>query len=585
MLQVDVLEGFETPEVYDIPTLQRLNRLCRCLKGLRWPSHENITQATTLAKSVEKEDLASAALKRHIKQFAYIPEKEREAESSTAHIDHQRALWYVLDSLVKDPTSNFKFYLQEEIISLISDCMPYKLPAESKKYKALMDSWIGVFDPTYLLQITEIQHKWVTEIDYGGDLPDEGTAQKKSTAGAKRVLDFSPPCHEYLQGTCTDDHCALQHPIGEEGSLPAEAKPGDWRCTFCATINRHFRRRCTSCPTEKTQYYCRRGETKSNITFRNEVSVYPTIVPSSDPRFDCLRAQFGYDFMDEAAAKKYWDSYFEMTDIDQWEHDRSLFYRMRILKKAPQTEEEEEISSTLHFPDISSIHAHQTTTSMHIGEWKGITGGGKLKPSVGDKPRATSGQKESSSMSLPNVPAMAASSQVAWIHKTLKESGVKGKHFPGYLCQFCLCLKKGIIEEKGFRHLRWLGVIIVDIFRTAFHSFLLFKRSLVETMRDNNEQQSTPEEESHPLLEAKRILSTFDSFHAMHHPAYPLCSDLRRFLKLIPVPQESAWELEKGTLFVLEKSKVTEADPLMHFAHAPQLPMPSEGLFKGMTAE
>ena len=590
---IEVVEGFDAPKEYEIETLIRLNRFCRFLRTLLLPSQDNIKQATTLAKEIDDEELASAAIKRHLKQFAYAREDSKisvsEQEPTEAEINHQRALWYVLDSLVKDSTTHFKFFFQEDIIGLIEDSMPYKIPTESKKYKMLMDSWIGVFDATYLLRITEFQQKWVSEIEFGASLPEEEVGRPAK----RRALDFSPPCHEYLQGQCFDDQCPFQHPLGEEGSLPAEAKPGDWQCTFCATINRHFRRRCTFCPTEKTQYYGRGDGEQSNITFRNEVSLFPPVIPTNDPRFDCLRAQFGYDFMDEEEAKRYWDSYFEMTDIDQWEYDRSLFYRMRILKRPPQNDEEEEIAGTIHYPDIEAIdtHAEESNTS---GVWKireqrsedtSSKNQGKVAPAAlfQQKLNLASEQASKDTVALPSVPAMAPPSQIAWIHKTLKETGAKGKKFSGYLCQFFLAIKKGVIEEKSFRHIKWLGVIIIDVFRAVFHSFIAFKKSFVESMAKNAESEETKEDsEFHPLLAAKRIFATFDSFHALHHPAHPFCSDLRKMLKLIPIPSESVWELEEGSKYILEKSEVTKENPMEHFdSYCPKIGLPSDGLLHG----
>mmetsp|Transcript_1202 Transcript_1202/g.1916 ORF Transcript_1202/g.1916 Transcript_1202/m.1916 type:complete len:288 (-) Transcript_1202:39-902(-) len=281
------------------------------------------------------------------------------------------------------------------------------------------------------------------------------------------------------------------------------------------------------------------------------------------------------------SAKEYWDKYFEMTDIDQWVHDRSLFYRLRILGKTPENEEEEEILTTVHYPDILAVREHRATT--HSSVFSALQ---THNPSRKENPKFSiedlhSKMQHSFSVSLPEVPLMAAPSQIAWIHKALKESTDLGRNFSGYLCQFFLALKRGIIEEKGFRHFKWVGVIIIDVFRMAFHSFLLFKKSVVGTTSINDLQQLDASDDGpRSLLEAKRILSTFDNYHALHHPAYPLCSDLRRFLKLIPIPDENMWELEEGIRYVLGKSNVTDADVTAHFQHAPKIPAPSDGSLK-----
>ena len=589
---ISVIEGFDRPQEYDIETLVKMNRFCRFLRTLRWPSQDNIKRATELARDVQNEELASAALKRHIKQFAYnAAEGGQSHEHSETDIDHQRALWYVLDSLVKDASSHFKFFFQDDIVDLIEDSMPYKTASESKKYKMLMDSWIGVFDATYLLKITEFQQKWVSEIEFGATLPQDETVTK---AASHRALDYSPPCHEYLQGKCYDNQCPFQHPIGEEGSLPAEAKPGDWQCTFCATINRHFRRRCTFCPTEKTQYCGRGNGEHSNITFRSEASVYPRTVPANDPRFDCLRAQFGYDFMDEEAAKKYWDAYFEMADVNQWIYDRSLFYRMRILKKPPADEEEEEVAGTVHFPDIDQVNAqsdNMVTSAVLTSRLQqqnddqvDAKNKGLSDPSTVFKQKLNlaSESASASTIALPTVPEMAPPSQIAWIHKTLKESGVKGRNFSGYLCQFVIAVKRGVLEEQNFRYIKWLGVIIADVFRAAFHSFIAFKKSFVGSLKNSDaEKENLDDEEWHPLLAAKRLYATFDSFHAQRHPAYPFSSDIRKMLKLLPVSSDAAQEMEQGIKYVLEKSEVVDEDPMDHFEKfTPKIEQPSEGLLR-----
>eukprot|EP00658_Telonema_sp_P-2_P062113 TRINITY_DN50782_c0_g1_i1.p1 TRINITY_DN50782_c0_g1~~TRINITY_DN50782_c0_g1_i1.p1 ORF type:complete len:215 (-),score=43.63 TRINITY_DN50782_c0_g1_i1:58-624(-) len=110
---------------------------------------------------------------------------------------------------------------------------------------------------------------------------------------------------DYLQGKCSwGDQCKQLHPPNLKGSLPLECRLGDWKCV-CGTINRHFRRRCSSCPKEKPQY--RRDQ---------QVSVEEDLLTHPETFTEEFRHQFGYNPNAKEEALKYWRKRFAILDRD-----------------------------------------------------------------------------------------------------------------------------------------------------------------------------------------------------------------------------------------------------------------------------
>nr|VDZ48538.1 Zn-finger_in_Ran_binding_protein_and_others_putative/Pfam:PF00641 [Leishmania donovani] len=155
--------------------------------------------------------------------------------------------------------------------------------------------------------------------------------------------DFGQPCIDYLQGHCSwGDSCRLYHPPGEEGSLPAECRMGDWKCSACGVINRHFRRRCSNCVREKPQY--KKGRVPSA-----EDKLLCTPDPAVTAAF---HQQFGYNPYMPAEAVAHFKLRLEGVSAEEYRKERAAAYRVRILGKAPTNPVEERCKATKHFPDI-----------------------------------------------------------------------------------------------------------------------------------------------------------------------------------------------------------------------------------------
>ena len=367
------------PEEYDNDTLRRLCLFCQVLHQLSWPSQQDIVTVAQNAIEVHNPELASAALKRHLKEScpsgdtpppAAVPSTED--TRPLVSLDRTRALWYVLDYLSKQHGAEFKVFLQADLPELALEAIPWEHDTESPKYELLVDRWVGVFDPDVLTNVNAARRKrlWrhAHPAEYAERQAREETLWALSAAEATEAegLDeYAMPCFRYLAGKCEENPCPRLHPAGEEGTLPPEARPGDWRCPHCATLNRHFRRRCYYCPGEKPQY---RAVHHTPGT-RTRPGGYPVLTPPSDPRFDVFSAQFGYDPSDTHGATRHWVEYFAHTPLEDYLNERSAAYRVRILQRAPRNELERELRTSAHFPDLRSVRQQFPITAPVAPQW------------------------------------------------------------------------------------------------------------------------------------------------------------------------------------------------------------------------
>jgi len=311
-------EYFAPPEEYDRDTLRRLSVLCIKLRSISGLKKTPIEDAKDHAVAVRHVDLAAAAIKRHIK---------------LAKGTRQLALWYVLDALVFDKTSPFRLAFQEDLADLALEAMPWDDKALVPQVQALVNTFTSKFSAPVLGMLDKARKDklWRAANKAQWDMQKEEEErqwerEEKEHQDAEGLDEYAQPCMRYLQGKCElGDRCAFLHPPGKEGTLPPEARPGDWRCDQCGSVNRHWRRRCFHCPSEKPQY-------------KKEMPDVLRLVRENDPKFDVFSAQFNYDPMDVQAAVQHWSPYFQGVASLQWRQDRSAAYRVRILRRAPRNE-------------------------------------------------------------------------------------------------------------------------------------------------------------------------------------------------------------------------------------------------------
>eukprot|EP00760_Papus_ankaliazontas_P004595 PhM_4_TR11979/c0_g1_i1/m.83930 len=514
-------EHFAPPEEFDRETLRRLAVLCTKLRSVPNAKRGTIQELSRLAVDVQQVDLASAAIKRHLKALGTQPNP---APSKLL------ALWYVVDSLIKEHRTTFRVAFQDDLADLVVEGMPWECPEIGAKLQGLVNTWTSVFPAPIMSQIEASRKKRVWNREHPMEFKalraeEEATwAREEGAHEDEDGLDeYAQPCMRYLQGKCeAGEDCPLFHPEGKEGTLPPEARPGDWRCDQCGSINRHWRRRCFHCPAEKPQY-------------KKASADQIPLVAADDSRFDVFKAQFGYDAFDEDAAVEFWDKYFtnSATTTSDWISDRSAAYRVRILRRAPRSDEEAELRTTLHYVDAETIatkfHAATFDDDGHVAKKRGLVTGASA---------AQHGQSSSTTMVLPSVPTMQTTDQLTWIHNKLVEAGPGDASFAGYLYRFVEAIKSGVSTQGAkFRDVEWLGYIVLDVCRTAFHAF---------------------------ALERTKVGAA--SFQKGAHPAYPFFDDLGKVVASVPVPGPNRTEVDAMVRFVVGCTASTQA---------PSVPLPN----------
>ncbi|TPP40232.1 hypothetical protein CGC21_26930 [Leishmania donovani] len=289
-------EYFQDPPEIDRDTLGRYATFCARLRAIEKPGKRTITEAATLAREVGDTlldyELVVGALFRHIKTWTG---------------QKQLACWYILDKLCKEDRDKYGYTAGKYILEVGRDHIPYEDADLAGKYESLVEHWENVF-PRHVvdaLWIAKKERLWAGHCSWG-------------------------------------DSCRLYHPPGEEGSLPAECRMGDWKCSACGVINRHFRRRCSNCVREKPQY--KKGRVPSA-----EDKLLCTPDPAVTAAF---HQQFGYNPYMPAEAVAHFKLRLEGVSAEEYRKERAAAYRVRILGKAPTNPVEERCKATKHFPDI-----------------------------------------------------------------------------------------------------------------------------------------------------------------------------------------------------------------------------------------
>lgn len=286
-------EYFQDPPSYDANTLRSFCVFASRLRRLEKPGKKGIADVAQLAREVgdtpEAYELVIGTVFRHIKTWNGM---------------RQLACWYVLDRLCKECPDKYGFCASKYVLEIGRDYMPFEDPELRPKYEALVEHWENVF-PRHVVDAVWLSKKerlWAAQHpeEYQQQLREEEEEWKKTELAMQEMEGlnvFGQPCMEYLKGRCSwGDQCSLFHPPGEEGSLPAECRMGDWKCSGCGVINRHFRRRCANCVREKPQY-----------KQLHQPPIEDVSLSTPDPAvLDTLRQQFGYNPYDVKEAVAHW---------------------------------------------------------------------------------------------------------------------------------------------------------------------------------------------------------------------------------------------------------------------------------------
>lgn len=354
-------EFFQEPPEVDRDTLRRYARYCARLRALKKPGKKAITETAALAREVGDTtmayELVVGALFRHIKTWKGTK---------------QLACWYVLDKLCKEDRDKYGFTARKYILEIGRDYIPYEDVELAPQYESLVEHWESIFPQHVVdaLWLSKKERLWAME--HPKEVKEQQEAEEEEWDREERALqdedglnDYGQPCIDYLQGKCSwGDECRLYHPPGEEGSLPAECRMGDWKCASCGVINRHFRRRCFNCVREKPQY-------KKERTVAAEDAL---LSKPDTAALQVLSQQFGYDPYCPQDAIKHWQIRLGSSSsssspsaagggganeertlseaVEEYLKERRAAYRVRILRRAPQNALEERCRTQKHFPDV-----------------------------------------------------------------------------------------------------------------------------------------------------------------------------------------------------------------------------------------
>lgn len=332
-------EYFQDPPEIDRETLARFAAFCARLRAIEKPGKKSVTEAVDLARAVGDTlltyELVVGALFRHIKTWSG---------------QKQLACWYVLDKLCKEDRDKYGHTAGKYILEVGRDYIPYEDVELAGKYESLVEHWENVFPPHVVdaLWLAKKERLWA--VDHPAEMAAQQRAEEEEWAREETAMqdedglnDFGQPCIDYLQGHCSwGESCRLYHPPGEEGSLPAECRMGDWKCSACGVINRHFRRRCSNCVREKPQY--KKGR---------QLSAEEKLLCSPDPNVvAAFHQQFGYNPYVPEEAVAHFALRFEGMSVEDYRKERAAAYRVRILGRPPTNPLEERCKATKHFPDV-----------------------------------------------------------------------------------------------------------------------------------------------------------------------------------------------------------------------------------------
>lgn len=344
-------EYFQPPPAYDKETLKHFCEFNSRLRRLEKPGKKGIAEVCALAKAVgdtlDAYELVVGTIFRHIKVWTG---------------QRQLACWYALDRLCKESPDKYGFCASKYVLEIGRDYMPFEDPELRTKYETLVEHWENVFPRHVIDSVWMSRKERVWAAQHQEEVEAQKLAEEEEWRRTEREMQdedglnvFGQPCIDYLQGKCSwGDQCSLYHPPGEEGSLPPECRMGDWKCSACGVINRHFRRRCANCVREKPQYKRER-----------KLAVEDVLLSSPDPVvLETLSQQFGYNPYEESDAVEHWKRRFEQMSVESFLSERRAAYKVRILGKKPSNALEARCQGQKNFPDPAILDSYVEDGSL-----------------------------------------------------------------------------------------------------------------------------------------------------------------------------------------------------------------------------
>jgi hypothetical protein len=498
-------EYFAPPEEIDVDTIQRFASLSQKLRQLEKAGSKVVAQLAEEAEAVG----TSMAAKEIVAGLIYRC-------ITTYSGNKQLCYWYLLDKLAKDKPDTFGHLFGMHLLDVACDCMPWEDPNLYSKLESLVEHWDGVFPRNVVdrIYLARKERQWAAR--HPLEAAEIRQAEEKKWAEVEKQyqeadgLDFyEQPCLAYMQGHCPwGNQCTLFHPEGLEGTLPAETRLGDWRCAGCGVINRHFRRRCFSCPRERPQYR-KDGSVK---TLEEQALSHP------DPEaLAALRQPLGYNPISEKEAVEYWKNRFTHEPVSAFIEARRLAYLSKILPAAKAGAATSGKGKRPLPSDLSRHHAAggggQQPLKAHRSEGSSTAAGAAT---------AAAGGGVAARVKLPEVPELPPPDRVLHICQRVIDRGAQDADFPGYLYLLC--------------------------------------KTLPEAARDAKWTASKAPEDSLALHEcAKRVFASWSLWNATAgdksamHPAMPFFADVRKYLGALPLTAQHRGDMERMCAQVLQK--------------------------------
>lgn len=309
-------EYFHEPAPIDRDTLKRYADFCSTLRVLEKPGAKAIENAARLAKEVGASEVAYelviGAIFRHVKSWA---------------AEKQLAMWYVLHKLCRDDRDKYAFIAQKYILEVAAEHIPWETMGH--KYEQLVSNWDKIFPEHVIDAVWSGKKERMWAVQHQDEVARrakeeeaEWLAEELRQQDESGLDAYGQPCMDYLQGKCSwGDQCKQLHPPGLEGTMPPECRLGDWKCTSCGVINRHFRRRCSSCVSEKPQYR------------KLQVQQPEEKLLSCPETFPALRAQFGFDPTIEQECVQFWSDRLRNVSSGKWVDERRQQYMEKIVRR------------------------------------------------------------------------------------------------------------------------------------------------------------------------------------------------------------------------------------------------------------
>ena len=421
-------EYFAEPEPVDKETLYRFATFCNKLRSAEKAGKKTINDlvetANAVGSSLMCNEMVIGALYRHIKTW----------KGTKLWV-----YWCLLDKLCKDYPQSYGYVAGQYILEIGTEYIPWEEETPEKpRYQGLVEHWDGVFPKEVIQVIWKARKERLHNLKHPDEarqqMQDEEETWKREEQRHQEeegLDDYAEPCLAYLQGVCSwGKGCPQLHPEGLEGTLPPECRMGDWRCSSCGTINRHFRRRCFSCPKEKPQY--RKGQQRTD---EEKLLSQPDTAA-----MDVFSQQFGYDPAEVEEARRFWEEKFSGSGagltVEQWRLERAAAYCTRILRKEPTNDMEKATADRLNWKSSSDPE-----WQSHVNE-----------ASVGASEDATRPRKKrmmESKSALPTIPPMPARDRFYYCANRVIENGMHHSEAPGYLFLMCQALAAAV-KDPGF---------------------------------------------------------------------------------------------------------------------------------------